>query len=164
MNIQNIANLVVRHILKMIENHNNAIIRLQFQQRIVNLFREFVVLLGLILHLVARMKIFMKLLNVLFPVELIDRFIDRNLVEPAEELVFRVVRIELLVHLHEDRLDDILGVFSARGKAQGQIVDRPLIAVDKRLKGSLIAIKTAWTLSSPSSLLRAVTAGEGEGE
>ncbi|MNC93476.1 hypothetical protein D3C83_101120 [compost metagenome] len=66
--------------------------------------------------------------------ELVDGLIDRNPVNPAEQLAVRVVAIQVLEHLEKRRLGHVGRVVPVAQDAEGRVPDRALVALDQLQK------------------------------
>ena len=69
----------------------------------------------------------------------VERFVDRHPVDPAVELVLRVIVGEVLVGLHEDCLCDVARILGVAQHAQGHVVNRLFVLPDERGEGLRIA-------------------------
>src|SRR5208282_4037858 len=69
----------------------------------------------------------------------IERFVDRDAVDPAEKLVVRIIFVQPLCHPKENDLRDVACVLGLAQYPEGCVVNRPLVADHKRGEGLTVA-------------------------
>jgi hypothetical protein len=77
------------------------------------------------------------------PAQLVERLVDGDPVDPAEELVAGIVFVELLGDLEEYDLGDVVGVLCAAQYPERGVVQGPLVANDKCDESVPIAVTEA---------------------
>src|SRR6185369_16973952 len=75
--------------------------------------------------------------------QLVERLVDGDPIDPAEELVAGIVFIQLLGDPEEYDLSDVIGVLCAAQYPERGVVERPLVADDQRSEGIPIAVTEA---------------------
>src|SRR6202171_2900067 len=77
------------------------------------------------------------------PAQEVERLVDRNAVDPAEELEPRIIFVQPLRNLEKHDLGDVIRVLGLAQHPECGVVDRPLVADHQFGKGSPIAIPAA---------------------
>ena len=72
--------------------------------------------------------------------EQVERLVDRNAVDPAEKLVFRIIFIEPLRNLEKHFLRDIVRILGLAQHPECGVVDGPLVPDHQLGEGFPIAI------------------------
>src|SRR6185295_10842196 len=70
----------------------------------------------------------------------VQGFVEHDPIDPAEELVLRVIACQLLPGLEEGVLRDVPGVLVVVDHAQRHVEEDPLIPGDQRLEGLGVAL------------------------
>src|SRR4029079_18778298 len=91
----------------------------------------------------------------------VERLVDRDPVDPAEELVARVVVRGSLGDLEEDRLADVVRIFMFAQNPERRVVDGPLIADHQGGERLAVAAQVALDQEPVIVLLRSTRDGDG---
>ena len=74
------------------------------------------------------------------PAEVIEGLVDGDAIHPAVEPLGRIVAVEMLVNLEEDRLRQVPRLFAIANHAQGDVVDGALIPADQGLEPAFVSL------------------------
>src|SRR6185312_11434878 len=132
--VQDSRDLLITALGKVAQHDDGPIHRRHRQQRTLNVTRPLGIA-GLRLGIVAsprKLDLVVERLFMTIAPKQIERFVDRDPVDPAEELVRTVEFIETLGHPEKHGLRNVAGVVGTPDDPERSVVDRPLVPDHQR--------------------------------